>query len=128
MASVNSSLGGIKVPKQQCQTLNKIDVALVLRSLGKMSLASILVGEHLVVINRRFDAAIGANQEPAIAFMVLFNVKTGVFLKRIWNLTVGIGRALEAQQLLDACRLQERSAPGSWIEKPENSPWHARTF
>ena len=115
MAAVNTSQSGIKMPEQQCQTLNKIDVGLVLRSLGKMSLASILVGEHLVVINRRFDAAIGANQEPAIAFMVLFNVKTGVFLKRIWNLTVGIGRALEAQQFLDACRLhfsQGKVCPG----------------
>ena len=50
------------------------------RALKNMSLASVEVGKHLVVMNRQFDATIGGGNEPGIAFMVLFNLESGVFL------------------------------------------------
>ena len=40
------------------QKVNKTYVALMRRSLEKMALASILVGEHLIVINSQFDGTV----------------------------------------------------------------------
>ena len=103
MATTTFSLSGLKVPATTRRSTleTKFNLAEVQCALENMALASVLVGEHLLVINATI---IGANEEPGIAFMVLLNVESGVFLKRIWNLTVGVGRAFEVDHFLDACQ------------------------
>ena len=88
-------------------------------ALAEMSLASITIGEYLVVMNADFDVVV--HGEPYLAITLLFNLRSRRFLARIWNRTVRLGEADRLEQLVSACRIhfgQGRPCLGS-LQDPE---------
>ena len=66
------------------------------------SLTSVTIGDYLVVMRADFDLAISG--EPYIGLVLLFNLKNGLFISRIWNQTVATGYVFRAVQFLEICR------------------------
>ena len=88
-------------------------------ALSEMSLASITIGEYLVVMNADFDVVV--HGEPYLAITLLFNLRSRRFLARIWNRTVRLGEADRLEQLVSACRIhfgQGRPCLGT-LQDPE---------
>ena len=71
-------------------------------ALAEMSLASITIGEYLVVMNADFDVVLYG--EPYLALTLLLNTRSGQFLARIWDRTVRLGEADGTERFADACR------------------------
>ena len=65
------------------------------------SLSSMQFGDYLVILKSEFDMIIAA--EPYHALSFLLDMKSGVFLARIWNKTVQRGKAGSAEELDEAC-------------------------
>lgn len=66
-----------------------------------LSLNLVNFGSYLVVTRSAFDAVISG--EPYIAIMLLIDMKSGMFYKRIWNQTVEKGKALKLEDFVEAC-------------------------
>ena len=92
-------------------------------ALSEMSLASITIGEYLVVMNADFDAVV--HGEPYLAITLLFNLRSRRFLARIWNRTVRLGEADRLEQFVSACRIhfgQGRPCLGSLQDPEQQGP------
>ena len=79
-----------------------MDVNEVKRILAHKSLSSINVGGFLIVTNSDFDVTISG--EPYLALMLLYNIKSGKFMARIWNQTVATGWATKNYEFDEACQ------------------------
>lgn len=75
------------------------EIMVVLREL---SLSSVLLGDYLVILRSDFDLFISG--EPYLATMCLFNIKSGVFLARMWNETVTRVSPCSIAEFEEACR------------------------
>ena len=75
------------------------DVDSVLESL---SLASFIRNDYLIVTRLDFDVTVF--DEPHIALMFYYNMKSGRFLARLWNKTVASGKALTLEKFVDVCK------------------------
>ena len=53
-------------------------------------------------LRSEFDVTISG--EPYVALMLLYNIKSGKYMARIWNQTVAVGWALKDHELHEACR------------------------
>ena len=73
----------------------------ILSTLSSMSLASVTIGEFLVVMKSDFDLIISG--EPYTGLVLLLNLTTGKFLSRIWNQSVATGTIGTVKQLVEAC-------------------------
>ena len=69
--------------------------------LSSVSLASVNIGDFLVVMRSDFDLTISG--EPYTGLVLLLNLMTGKFLSRIWNQTVATGTILRENDLMEAC-------------------------
>ena len=58
-------------------------------SLGKVNLQSVRLGGFLIVLRDDFDVTISG--EPFVAYILLLNLQSGLYLARIWNQTVASG-------------------------------------
>ena len=65
------------------------------------SLSSMQFGDYLVILKSEFDMIIAA--EPYHALSLLLDMKSGVFLARIWSKTVQRGKAGSVEELDEAC-------------------------
>lgn len=72
------------------------------RIIASQSLSSLKLGDFLVVTNSDFDLTI--SDEPYLALMLLYNLKSGKYLARIWNQTVAVGWAFKDNELNKACQ------------------------
>ena len=70
--------------------------------LSAMSLTSVTMGDFLVITRSEFDLTISG--EPYTALQLLFSLKTGKYLSRIWNQTAASGIAERADQVKEVCR------------------------
>ena len=56
----------------------------------------------MVVMRSDFDVVLFG--EPYVAQMLLFNVRTGAVIARVWNQTVAAAEAVTKEQFEEACR------------------------
>ena len=66
-----------------------------------MSLNLVKCGSYLVVIPTEFDAVVLG--EPYLAFMLLIDMKSGIYFTRIWNQTLVKGKAVLLRDFIEAC-------------------------
>ena len=79
----------------------KFDTEEAKGSLNALSLASNIFGDYMVVMESEISIILSG--EPYVAFMLLFNVKTGKYFARIWNQTVVSGKVNSVKELYEAC-------------------------
>lgn len=72
------------------------------KSLESLSLASVRLGDYLVVMKSDFDVFIDG--EPYIALMLLWNQKSGVYKVKLWNQIIATGNNLTLEQLMQICK------------------------
>ena len=70
-------------------------------AIAGMSLTSVQLEDFLVVMNSKPDVMI--SEEPYFSHMILVEVKSGMYIRRIWNRTVERGMATNLDQLADLC-------------------------
>ena len=83
-----------KPPHFQVDEANKI--------LQSMSLTSFPFRDYLIVMRSDFDMTI--SDEPYIALTLLYNIKSGRFMARMWDKTVNAGSATSLEDFAEACR------------------------
>ena len=66
-----------------------------------MSLVSVVLEDFLVIMNSKPDVII--SEEPYFSQMILVEVKSGMYIRRLWNKTVERGKAVTVDQLVDLC-------------------------
>ena len=83
----------------------KLEIGLedVTNILSSMSLASVSIGNFLVVMRSNFDLTISG--EPYTGLVLLLNLRTGKYFSRIWNQTVATGNVVQEDQLIEACEI-----------------------
>ena len=79
-----------------------IDLDVIRSVVASQSLASVTLGDYLVVMRSDFDVILFG--EPYLASMLLFNQKTGSFIARLWNQTVKVAKAVTREHFEEACR------------------------
>lgn len=70
-------------------------------ALNMLSLASVTIGDYLVITNNREDVTIAG--EPYLALQLWLNVRSGKVISRIWGQTVAASNILNVAQLMEAC-------------------------
>ena len=80
----------------------KIGLDEVLNTLSSLSLASVTIGDFLVIMKSDFDLTISG--EPYTGLLMLLNLTTGKYLSRIWNQTVATGIIVKVEHLVEACQ------------------------
>lgn len=68
-----------------------------------LSLQSVTLRDYLIIMRSDFDVEISG--EPYVAYILVFQPRSGLYLARIWNQTVATGYATSTQQLQKACTL-----------------------
>ena len=71
-------------------------------ALKGLNLEYLAIGDYLVIVRSDFDAII--DSEMYIALMLLYNVKSGKFVARVWNETVTVGNVQTLEDFLQACK------------------------
>ena len=79
-----------------------IDLNVIRSVVASQSLASVTLGDYLVVMRSDFDVILFG--EPYRASMLFFNLKTGSFIARLWNQTVKVAKAVTREHFEEACR------------------------
>ena len=80
----------------------KFDLGDATTAITSLSLTSVLAGDFLVIMNCKPDVTI--IDEPYFSLMILVEMKTGKYIRRIWNRTVGRGKTLSIHQLVELCK------------------------
>ena len=96
--------------------------------IGDLDLATVRFEDHLLIMKVKFDLTIAG--EPYHARTLIFNLKTGKFLSRIWSKTVSYGCTLTLEDLREEC---ERHFKGGNLclgllqgkSEQERLPFHA---
>ena len=70
--------------------------------LASLSLTSVSFEDYLIILRSEFDVSILG--QPYLALMLLFNVKSGKYISRIWNQTTSVGTAHTLEQFMEACQ------------------------
>lgn len=68
----------------------------------RLNLVSVVMGDYLVMMRSDFDAIIEG--EMYIALMLVYNVKSGDFVARVWNETITVGAAQTLEDFMKACK------------------------
>ena len=76
-------------------------VAVIRELIGALDLTAVRFEDYLLILKVKFDMTIAG--EPHHARTLLFNLKSGRFLSRIWGKTVSNGFALRLEELRDEC-------------------------
>ena len=80
----------------------RFDLTEASTAITDLSLTSLLVGDFFVILNCKPDVMILG--EPYLALMVLMELKSGKYIRRIWNRTVGKGTSQTIDHLVDLCK------------------------
>ena len=93
---------GQGVPEEQSVITEEVLFLEDLRgSLHALNLACNVLGDCLIVMESEITMILSG--EPYVAFMLLFNMKTGKFFGRIWNETTVSGKAVSVKEVSEAC-------------------------
>ena len=76
-----------------------IDAKYVLK---RLNLESVVMGDYLVLMRSDFDATI--EEEMYIALLLVYNVKSGEFVARVWNETLTVGKVQTLEDFMQACK------------------------
>ena len=76
-----------------------IDAKYVLK---RLNLESVVMGDYLVLMRSDFDATI--EEEMYIALLLVYNVKSGGYVARVWNETLTVGKVLTLEDFMQACK------------------------
>ena len=79
----------------------QLDLDKAMIAIGDMGLASVNVGDYLIILNKDIDLTVG--DEPYISFILFYNKVSGRFFKRIWNKTVATGTTTDIATLVKVC-------------------------
>ena len=79
-----------------------IDPSKAQSALKKVSLASVILGDYMVILQSELDTFI--SDEPYIPLMILLNVRSGRYLTRVWSQTVNEGMVARVNELTEVCR------------------------
>ena len=96
------------------------DLEVVRDVVAAQSLASLKIGDYLVVMRSDFDVVLLG--EPYLASMLLFNLRTGRCIARIWNQTVKVVKAVTREQFAEACRLDKIYTGARMYDQPWDRP------
>ena len=91
-----ANLRANNMPQKQAEPL-AIEIEDARRIISSQSLSSFKLGDFLVITNSSFDITIC--DEPYLALLLLYNLKCGKFIARIWNQTVEFGWAHKGHEL-----------------------------
>ena len=80
----------------------KIDIQDISTAVNDLSLTTLLVGDFLVIVNTKPDVII--IDEPYLALMILLERKSGRYIRRIWNRTVGDGKLHSTDEIVELCK------------------------
>ena len=78
-------------------------------SLSTLNLATVTLGDYVMVMNGEVDAVICG--EPHMALQLWFNKKSGKFLARIWNQTIAAGSVKSVAQFIETCSSHLKRRP-----------------
>ena len=67
-----------------------------------ISLLSFMMGDFLVIMNSTPDMML--SDEPYLSLMLFVEIKSGTYIRRIWNRTVARGKTVTIEQLVDLCK------------------------
>ena len=81
----------------------------VIRALTNLSLTWVTIGDYVVVMNGKVDATIGG--EPYLALQLWLNLKSGRFIKRVWDQTVASGKVISIAHFNEACSTLFKGRP-----------------
>ena len=79
----------------------EFDVDDAIGILSSLSLTSVTIGTYLVVMRSEFDLTI--SDQPYVGLTLLFDLKTGKYISRIWNQTVATGDIESGGQFKELC-------------------------
>ena len=88
--------------KEEIQEETPINLLEVKHIISALDLTSVKVGNCLVIMRSEFDLSLSG--EPYIALMLLVDLKSGKYISRVWNQTVGTGSAKDKGKLMEACK------------------------
>ena len=78
------------------------DIRAIEEILSQLSLVSVKLGSHIMVMRNNFDVII--SEEPYVGLLFLFDLERGHFIARIWNQTVASGEVSNLDQFTSACK------------------------
>ena len=84
------------------ETKSRFDLEEAKGILASLSLTSVNFEDYLIILRSEFDVNILG--QPYLALMLLFNVKSGEYISRIWNQTTSVGTAHTLEQFMEACQ------------------------
>ena len=79
-----------------------IDPSKAQSALKKVSLASVILGDYMVILRSELDTFI--RDEPYIPIMILLNVRSGRYLTRVWGQTINEGLVARVNEFTEVCR------------------------
>ena len=71
-------------------------------TITSMSLISVVQEDILIIMSSKPDVIISG--EPYISLMILVEVNSGTYMRRIWNRTVATGKMVTTDQLAELCK------------------------
>ena len=89
----------------------KFDLGDARTAITGLSLISVILGDFMVIMNCTPDVIIA--DEPYLSLMILIEIKSGTYIRRIWNRTVARGKTITIEQLLK----QDDLNPINCVEK-----------
>ena len=87
--------------------------------IAELGLSSLRLGDYMVIVKPDFDLMLAG--EPYVALMLLFNLRNGTFISRVWNQTVKSGYVADTKQLVGECinHFEQRPCIGCPEEESE---------
>ena len=111
--------------EDQRDTTLYFDINAIEEFLSQLSLTSVKLGNHIMIMRNSFDVII--SEEPYMALLFLFDIEHGLFLARIWNQTVASGKLWNIDQFMSACKSHfcgGRPCIGSPMSESQQSELH----
>ena len=86
----------------EAKSERELDLEVTRGILATLSLTSFTLGDYLIVTRDEFDVI--HSGDPYIALMVLFDLKSGRFITRVWNETLQTGLVQDRDQVIGVCK------------------------
>ena len=96
------------------------DVSEARNAIKILNLEHLVFNDYLVIVNSDFDAII--EDEKYIALMLLYNIKSGKFVARVWNETVTVGNVKTLDDFSQACKDHFHFKPCIGIDGNNDEP------
>ena len=89
------------MPVKEDPLNNFMSVEEAAKIIADLGLSSLLLGDYMVIVKSDFDLILAG--EPYLALMLLFNLRNGTFISRVWNQTVKRGVVSSTKQFVGEC-------------------------